>query len=446
MIGPIRGLVHAVCRQRWLVAASAVAAFAAGVALSAVSPELYRAEATIALSAADEVSAAERRAGLEAQAALFRRPEIRRPVAAALAGDDPAGLDERLRVRADPGRSLLRVSLEHPDPETAARAVNQLVAAWREQRQDLLENTPRRQLSRRLDDARREQADARDTIAALRQDIRREAVDEQHQLMARQRSRLEMRLRDSELQIAELTRRLESLTAHLESTPRRVALNERGEPPEVLDDARQKLFQLRLQEQELLGRYKESSVLVQRVRDEIAHVQRLLAELERENASRNSGPNPAFAQLQQETGATEAQLRALEGRRDGIAAQITELDAEMDTLAGQQQRLRDAEARAAAAEERIEDLTARLERSRDARAAGAGVVMDIAWVRDATVPPQPAKPRLVADSTAAAGMGLALGVVLALFSERLSPRVSTPRATERRLDLPVLASLADNKG
>lgn len=464
MTGPIRGLIHAVCRQRWLVAGATAAAVAAGAAASALSPALYRAEATIALSPAATASPGERRAGLEAQAALFLRPEIQQPAVAALgpAGLYPrlgdgmaataatdaalAALGQDLRVGVDAEKSVLRLAFEHPDPDIAAQTVNHLLAVWRRERQGLVESEPVDALSERLEAARAELARQREELAGLRQDSRRSAAEEERQLLLRQRARLENRLRETELQIAEQSRRLETLEAELAATPERVPLDSPGEPPKVLEDARQRLFQLQLREKELLGKYKESSVLVRRVRDEIAHVERLLAELESDLGARNTGPNPQYRQLSSDASATRTALEALQGRRQGLEEQMAALDEETAALAQRHERIKELEAAVADGEARVEALAERLGEARSARAAGLGVPMRLEWVREAQLPQAPARPRPVRESVAAGGVGLLLGALLALLAERLSPRVSTPRALERRLDLPVLASLAEHKG
>lgn len=448
--GTLAGLL---ARRRGIVTAVAAVAVAAAVAGDALLPPVWRASAELAVVMIPAAEAPGREAVLAAQSDLLRSADLHRQVVAAIGANwlypDLAGEDEALaaftgdlQVEAVDGR-LLRVALHGRDAQRTARALTALIDAY-VLRHDQLASAAGDTLApeRRLAEARQNYEEASVRLAASRQDHRGNVIAEQRPLLLRQRIQLDLDFMTASRESEELEGKLNTLREQLVRTPRTIPLSIETERQQILDDAKGKLLELELREQELLGRYKDSSQFVQSVRDEMARVRAFLNNAEATVPSRlRSGANVVYQEVQKEALSAEAALNAVGRRKVALAAQIGGIDRQIADMAAREAEARDIETRAAAARQDM----AHWQRQVEAMRAAGDDLHRFAAVNVETpsvVPTTPRHPRPWRDLPLALLVGILAGVGAALLAERFAGRLVTPQAVERRLGVPVLASLA----
>lgn len=438
----LRGLTDLLARRRLTAATVAVAVIAAAAIAVVAVPATWRATAMLA------VEVAERPAGsvVAAEIALLRDVGLHRLTVAALRRgpelEATEALGAALAVDALDARSI-RLSLDGPDRGDAAATLNLLIELYFEQRQRLIAaaDDGRREHDRLLT-LRREHEEAAAKLSALRQENVNFAIDEQRPLLLRQRAQLERDLEGAMTEIAGLEGSLETLREQVRRTPRTIALATDAAPPNMAGDATSKLAELELREQELLGRYRQGSQPVQAIRDEIARIRSSLREAETGVASRQrSGPNPVHQELHKQVLSAEAALNAARRRQAALEYQLSGVNRRIADLAAREAAVKDIEAQIHA----LQQETAALSRQPN---AGRGATVNllrratVRLVRPAVASAAPVWPRPARDLPVAVLLGIVMGVVAAALADRFSGRLETAEAVERRLGLPVLATLA----
>lgn len=442
----LRGLTDLLVRRRLTAAAVAVAVIAAAAIAVVAVPATWRATAMLAVEVAERPAGYGADAVIAAEVALLRDVGLhRRTVAALRRGPEveaTEALGAALTVDALDPRSI-RLSLDGPDRGDAAATLNLLIELYFEQRQRLIAaaDDGRREHDRLLI-LRRDHEEAAAKLSALRQENVTFAIDEQRPLLLRQRAQLERDLEAATAEIAGLEGSLETLREQLRRTPRSIALAIDAAPPNLVGDATAKLAELELREQELLGRYRQGSQPVQAIRDEIARIRTSLRTAEAGVASRlRSGPNPVHQELHKQVLSAEAALNAARRRQAALEYQLSGANRRIADLAAREAAVKDIEAKI----QSLRQETAALSHQPNAMPGASADVLRHATVRllrPAVALPAPVWPKPARDLPLAVLVGIVMGVAAAALADRFSGRLETVEAVERRLGLPVLATLA----
>lgn len=454
MSSTLRGLAHALFRHKRKIGAILAVSLGAAAAVSALMPSIYRAEATVLVKLGRDDDASTRvDEAVGSQIEILRNGDLHQRVIAAFgagalyprlsASDAAAAFGRDLRVVNQPGSTVIELAYDNRDPAAAAAALNRLLDEYRDKHRALYGGTKTGFLEAQAEELRGQLKTAQDRLAAFRQSNKVYAVEEQRQLLLRQRSDLDSQRQAAQNQIAELQQKLRVLQAQIRETPPTISLSTETERNRLLDEARGKLMSLQMREQELLGKYKDTSQFVTAVRDEIRRVKTMIGDLDgKVTAAEKSGPNELWTALQRDFYAAQAELTAVQGRDKGLANQLRDLDARLAGLTGQEGSSRDLEREVAALEANYQTYLQKIEETRiadDARNRKGG---GIGVIQQAAEPSRPDRPRPLLYLALALAGGLAAGVATALLAERFSQRFSTPVAVERRLGLPVLTSVA----
>lgn len=407
--------------QRKMLACLAAALALGGLAAGLYEPR-YRAEATLLAGGGDS----------HALAALFESRDLHARVLAELGErlypDLPA--DRRdgafardLRVQPASGAPLVRLALDGPDPADTAHALAVLMAAVRDRNEQVFA------VAGEGGEDLAEQA--RDELAALRKRLGVfDLASERESLLAR-RARIEAQAEGTEAEAQSLGDTASLLKARLAVTPRTIELTSESERSRVVEEARAKLFELETSEQELLGKYQEGSVFVQRVRAETRNARQLLDRLmDTSDTKVTKGANQVYQHLETELVRTEAQWASAQSRLKTLTRQLTEIDTKLVALDRNARQMAELERRSGEAD-----------RKAAGRDAGRSAVDGIGIVQSAAARTQEVGPGPLGIMGLAALAGLLLAVIVAALAQRLSDRFSTPAEIESRLGLKVLSTI-----
>lgn len=427
-----RAVAHVLFRHKRKILATLVLAVALAAAWQAVRPTLHRAEASLLLDGARPDAA-------PALAALLASRDLHVQVTAAWGqrlypgmegGEAVAAFGRDLSVKPAADASLVRLSLDNADGAAAAGALDALVEAVRVRNAALFSGTAEEGGDHALE---RRAAAAREKLAGWRKTHGVFDLEGERGGLVRRRAEMEAQATAAEAEAASAAERLALLRQRLAATPATIQLSSDSERSRVLEDARAKLFDLQAKEQELLGKYRETSPLVQNLRAERAGVERLLKGLDAPTQSRvTSGANPVHQELENEVNRTEAALSAAKARLKTLSRQMAETDRRLQALAGGEGSLAELELA-------VQQAEAALAARR--KGASAGVVNGIGVVERAAAGRLPTGPAPAALLGGAAAAGLLLGLLWAALAQRFSRSFDTPADVERRLGLPVLSTI-----
>lgn len=454
MSSTLRGLAHVLFRHKRKIGAILAVSLGAAAAFSLLMPRHYRAEATILVKLGREDNASTRiDEAVGSQIEILKNGDLHQRVAAAVGTQTlypalpPAeaanAFGRDLHVAASPGSTVIELAYDNPDPAVAAMGLNRLLDEFRDKHRQLYGTSKSGFLESQAESVRDQLKAAQARLAAFRQSNKVYALEEQRQLLLRQRADIDSQSRAAQSQIGELQERLRTLQAQIRETPPTIALSTETDRNKLLDEARAKLMELQLREQELLGKYKDTSQYVIGVRDEIRRAKAIIKDLDgKVTGVEKSGPNEVWTALQKDFYATQAQMTALQGRQSGLAGQIRELDAKLEGLNRQEGSSRDLEREVAGLEASYQTYLQKIEEARIADDAARNKGAGIGVIQQAAEPDRPNRPHPLLVLLVALAGGLAAGIGTAAACEYFSQRFATPAAVERRLGLPVLTSIA----
>ena len=273
------------------------------------------------------------------------------------------------------------------------------------------------------------------------------ALGEQTRLLLDQTARLETDLNETLGRQAEIDNRIAELKNQLKITPAIIPQGEELEHnPTIVSTLQGRLLELELQEKDLLSRYNEGSRAVTSVREEIRIVHEKLKEEEGKRHGRTRyGPNPTHQSLQAALFQNQAEMKATEARKSVQSQQLLEYQSRLDNLKAIESDLLLLQHEAEVNLENYRRYQNRLEESRISRAMDLDKIVNFSLIEKAKPPLKPNSPSKLLLLTMGAVLGLVGGLVIALALDYLQDTLERPEDVERALQLPVLASLPEQK-
>lgn len=365
-------------------------------------------------------------------------------------GEDPESLAlamgrfrGALDIRPVERSNIINIYFRHSDPVLAADALNALVRLFPLKRLDVYRDSDVPFFTARARDLETELAAAEDEFAQLRSENGLFDVDAQKDDLLDRKSRVVREIADGEKRLAELNSRRAAIERDLRDEPRVVTMYTESERGRLLDDARERLFALRLKEAELLNGYREESRAVTTVRREIANIEDFIARSAEDVTGRTTrvGPNEIYDALRQDKLRLNAEAEALEQRVAVARSQLDDLEQEIVHITRFEAR-HDAKERQVAALRR--SLSASLNDVADAQKLAA---MDqqnrtnIRIVQKAVPPTDSVGLSRKARVLLSIPLGLIAGILAVMAQQMFRAEVSEPATAARRTGLDVLATL-----
>ena len=337
---------------------------------------------------------------------------------------------------------VVHVSFRHSDPRTAAQTVNLLVDLFKARRLRIYK-VPDVSifLEEQVEAYWQRLKTSEEKLRVFEQTHQVFSHEQQRSLLLAQRMDGKTALNAAQSRVAELQERHTSLDRQMRTMAETTPLA--TEPDAIIDEARSRLFNLQLRRQELLRQFKERHPQVINIQKEIQLAQTFLKS--REKASRGRvtiGKNVVYQDLQKEKVQVRADLQSQEAKITVLEQQRAQVDRELQTLSLRAQELRDLQRRLARSEKNYQIYADRLETARVSDEMDRRKLANISVVQPATAPMKPVWPRRRLLIVLGVVVGAVAGMGLALFAEYLGQDFNTPGSVERRLELPVLATVS----
>jgi uncharacterized protein involved in exopolysaccharide biosynthesis len=225
-----------------------------------------------------------------------------------------------------------------------------------------------------------------------------------------------------DLQTAEKQR--ENLLAQLRDTPENLRGSQQDVPSPVAQSYRQHLTMLQSERAELLGKYKDNSVVVISKDEEIARVQALLRNEEATQTSEvTTMVNPVRQELQKRLNETETAIAGLTARSAAQVDQLGRLQSEQQQFDAAGDHLRDLERSRDLLETEYLSIAKRAEDSDVNAALNSNHISNVSIISPAWSDPEPAYPRKMLLMYVSLGVGLVIGIVFALVLHYLDDDV-----------------------
>jgi uncharacterized protein involved in exopolysaccharide biosynthesis len=335
-----------------------------------------------------------------------------------------------LTVETAPQTPAIGLAFEHRNAETAARALNALVAEYLRHRRDVLVGGEFEALSQESAELSGRAAQASAALAAFLTEHALSDFESELAALAARAGDVETQLLDAQARGREAQARAAALRQRYRAEPEQIELYQES-------DARRDLVEAQMQRERLLAAYQPDALPVREVDRRIAQLEAFLAGGDPPSITRR-GPNPVRQDVASQLYAVEAEARAQRGRETALAQQRTEVRERLRTLQMLEPRFRELQRERSILETNAQNFASRAEEAR-ARSQMLGRATDnISAVERAAIPTQGKSlrwPIMIFTVVIAGVVALAAGLSRGLM-RRSFP---TPSAAARALDLPVLA-------
>jgi uncharacterized protein involved in exopolysaccharide biosynthesis len=339
--------------------------------------------------------------------------------------------------------SVIKVTLDGANPEVISEALNHLVFFYEDKRREVFKD-PKSILflEKQVAEYRQRLRKSEDELEAYKQQNQVFSIDEQRTALLQQRGVIETTMMGNENRIKELQQKLISYQEQIKTLTESTTISE-AEKQES-SSAQSQLLTFRLKEQELLGKYKEESQMVQDVRSQIRLLENHLAsEKKAGSAGGRVQKNEVYQDVQKEIIKTKAELSSLQVTSASLKPQLESLDKEMQSFDLFDKKFRDLTRNVVTDEKNYQTSVSKLEEARVFDEMDRQKMSSVSVIEHAKVPLAPIKPKqgMAIFIAIGAGVGLGGGLASAYLLEMMKQSVATAQDVENRLALPVLATI-----
>ncbi len=342
-----------------------------------------------------------------------------------------------------PGKkgNVIEVDFNGIEPATSAALVNQLVNFYIDKRTEIYKD-PKSVifLEKKADEFRQKLADSENRLKAFREETKIISFDEQRSALLTQRTNLVNSLNATNNQLKEVQEKITELERQLNSVPKTTTT---ASATERRADAEAKLLGLKLQEQELVAKYKEDNRLVVNTRNQIEMVKQFLEQESGKVKPGTAPADPVYQDIQKQILSNRAEVSAMKIRISALDQQLQQLNAEIQTFEARESRNKELLREISTNDEKYRTYRQRLEEAKIYDELDRQKMTSVSVIEPATAPAVPFNPRkplvlLILGALAVSILG-SLGIAYVL--EMGKQVMSTPTEAERRLDLPVLITI-----
>jgi len=356
-----------------------------------------------------------------------------------------AEFQKNLKVERIKKTNVLRVTFQHPNPRTAANAVNMLVEFSKEKHLQVFSDPKSSFLGMQLDVYEQKLQDAENNLQSFKQKTEVFSLDEQRRLLLSQRTELDSALKNSLNTIQELHNKVLSLKGQIRIIAEKKSNYTSSERDRIIVETKAKLLDLQLKEQDLLKKYTENNRLVVNVRNEINIINAFIKEQEKDISEKVRTGNPVYQDTEALLIRAEADLEAQKGKSSVLKQQVAELNGKLRALDFTEKEMMKLKRDQNVNEKSYQTYLEKVEAARIADDMNRLKLANISIIQNATIPIEPVKPNKGLNISLALVAGFVLGLGSAFLTESMSPSFSTAEKVERRLGIPVLATISEKE-
>jgi uncharacterized protein involved in exopolysaccharide biosynthesis len=342
--------------------------------------------------------------------------------------------EKKLSLEAVKKSDVIKIKFQHGDPVIASQVVNKLINAFLEHHLSVYKQSQQysffdeqvKLLENKLRNSENELED-------LRRKNNISSLEEQKTLLLNQISDLEVELAKTRGEISENEGKMKALTGQPSVTPTGLKMGEETDlNPHVISAIRSRLAELKLKEEELLGKYTEESVMVVNARREIKRAQKLLSKEEK---------------IYHDKAVTSINhtLNALKSKETSQKEHLVNYRQDPNRINSVELRLKELERQVELNEENYQLYIKNMEEARISDAMDNQKIANISVLEPAQPPIIPIKPNKKLNVLLSIILGGIAALGVAFSSEYLSHSFNNSGDVKRHLGLKVMASIPDIK-
>ena len=339
--------------------------------------------------------------------------------------------------------NIITISFEAQSRKLAQETINKLIGFYLDKHIKVHRTRGSYEFfNQQTDQLRNSLVQAEENLREIKNKTGIASLDEQRRVLVKRIGDLEQELEGTESALAASKAKVKVLRKTLSGLPETLVTQETvGTPNQGADLMRARLYDLQLKEQELLSRFTENSEQVQEVRRQIAEAQGLLDKEERTRTQTTKGLNEAHKQVKLALVTEEATFSSLEAKAREQRAQLSRSRGELKGVNDSEMLLAQAQRGKDIQEANYRKYYEKLEQARIDNALEMEKISNISVVQPATYPAKPVRPRKALNLALGLFLGIFGGLGLAFFSEYMAQDLSAPESAEKRLGIPVLATI-----
>lgn len=337
--------------------------------------------------------------------------------------------------------SVVEVTFQHTDPKIAAKALNLLVELFKEKHLALHSDPQSSFIGTQLASFENKLMESEKNLETFQQTTRVFSLEEQRSLLLRQRSDLDTAHKISINSIVELKNRIAAIKNQLVSMSK---TNDRYTPTErdkIVIDAKTKLLDLKLKEQELRRKYNEENPLVVEAKREVDLVSQFLIDQEEGILGKVKTGNPVYQNIEIDLFKSEGELNSQLAREEALKNQVRQLDKEIAALDSNEAKLQNLKRQIAINEKNYRTYADKQEEARMSEAMNRLKLSNISIIQSADVPVKPLNSNKAVKLFVGVIMGFFSGISCAYLAEMLGQTFSDPESVERYLGVPILLTV-----
>ncbi len=339
---------------------------------------------------------------------------------------------DNLRIEALRKSDIIDIRFQHNDPMIAAQVVNKLITEFLELHLNVYKKTHGYDFfDKQVSILKTKLQESEDEYSAFCRENEITSLDEQKSLLLQTISALEADLARTRTEIGGNEGKMEALRGNAALDIRESNMGEETElNPQTISAIKTRLNELRLEEENLLGRFTEKSIPVVNIRKEIAKAQKLL------KTEEETYHDKAITSITHN-------LNALRKRELIQSAQLKTYQLELNRIKGLEIRLRDLQRKVTLNEDTYQLYVKNMEEARLSQAMDTQKIANISVVEPALPPIEPIKPKVLLNIALSIVLGGLTGILAALYREYILHSFNNREEVQKHLDLPVLASIPE---
>ncbi len=339
--------------------------------------------------------------------------------------------------------NVIRVAYEGRTPQLAQDVVAELVEAY------LQQSTGLYRPGKTYEFLTKQTSELHDTLAAKEDELRQlknqtgvvSPTSQREALIARI-SRLEDEVYEAASAGMAAEKRVELLQNKLTVLPQqRVISRTEGIADEGTNLIRNRLFELRVQEEEAAAKYQETHPQLQQIRQQVAEAQRLLAGEKRTQEHVTTAPGPLYDKAEAELLNEEPVMQSLQAKAAVLRQQLAEARLQLQTINDNELQIAKLQREIELLDTSYRKYCVSLEQARIDEALQRERLSNVALMQPPTYHPKPIRPKVLINLMLGL-IGATVGsIALALLLEFRDHSLQTPEDVERHLDVPTLTSI-----
>ena len=356
-------------------------------------------------------------------------------------------LADSLHTDVEKDSNVIVVSVELPDSAFCKKVTDTLLSIYLDEHQRAWRSPGSKDffVSQQQGNRRR-----LDELQQLRDQIRTKwnlsSINEQRSLLLKQLSDINTQMASNRAEANDLARQSSVMDSRLKSLPERQTSTEIQTQNSSIQSINDRLTSLELERAKLLSRYEPSAEPVKKVDGEIADLRTLLdSQPPTLLGSVSSQINPTRQTFQNGIEEYRAKIAGLEERNRTLSAAAAEIQRQLQVLNDGEDQLDAVERDLKVAQDNYLTYARRMEEDRISAELDLSHVSNVVILSPASTPIEPVYPRRLLIMAVAIGLGLILGVALALLLEYMDDTVRRAKDIADLEDLHVLGTFHINR-